>query len=885
VLVGVGGVIWVWRRERHWQALTQAAARAEQVELAAWYEAWPGVAYRFDRSGRCIDRQGRAAADTPPLAQPGQRLAEALPAPTAEALRACLARAVTTGVAQVCTYWLASPTGTRRLEAHVRALPGQDQVVWLSDALDATPSAEGGAAASMRPPGQDLSRLYRLSARVNQAIVRSRQSAELFEHVCQAAVNEGDIQLAWVVQQDDLGNGPRVRVARGEAALLPLCEAALPPATHSHAAAVSLAWLTGITQWRRACVRTDSERLLDLVALPLHEGGSVQAVLVLVGWPLDPDLGEHQRLLTETGSDLSQALARFAREAQWQESLARTRLHAAALESTQDGVMVTDLRPRIVSVNRAFTEITGYNEAEAIGESPRLLHSGRHDAAYFERLWAALATHGRWQGEVWNRRKNGELYTQWMSVSTVRDDAGKPTHYVAVFTDITPQKQAEERLQRMAHFDPLTQLPNRPMVLSRLEHAVAGAQRAASRVGVLFIDLDNFKTVNDSLGHAAGDALLVAVAERLASRVRREDTLGRLGGDEFVLILEHLDTPQEAARVAQELIDLLETPFQVAGIELYVQASVGISLYPDDGHEVSELVRDADAAMYQAKRAGRGTYRFYTESLTTAAQSRLALDTRLRRALEHREFELWYQPLYRLSDRKLIGLEALVRLNQPGLPPVGPAEFIPLLEETGQIVALGAWVTQEACRQGRAWLDEGLDFGRIAINLSPLEVRRGQTEDRVRAALERNGLPAERLELEITESGLMEQGERAEAFLHNLRSLGVGLAIDDFGTGYSSLAYLKRFPVSKLKIDRGFIRDLPGDASDAQLVQTMVAMGRNLGISVLAEGVETQAQLDFLRGMGCDAAQGYLFSAPRPAAQARRWLIGHDEPSAADTPD
>jgi EAL domain-containing protein (putative c-di-GMP-specific phosphodiesterase class I) len=335
-----------------------------------------------------------------------------------------------------------------------------------------------------------------------------------------------------------------------------------------------------------------------------------------------------------------------------------------------------------------------------------------------------------------------------------------------------------------------------------------------------------------------------------------------------------MDTPQEAARVAQELIDLLETPFLVAGIELYVQASVGISLYPDDGQEVNELVRDADAAMYLAKRAGRGTYRFYTESLTLAAQGRLALDTRLRRALEHREFELWYQPLYRLSDRRLIGLEALVRLNQPGLPPVGPAEFIPLLEETGQIVALGAWVTQEACRQGRAWLDEGLDFGRIAINLSPLEVRRGQTEERVRAALEASGLPPERLELEITESGLMEQGERAEAFLHNLRALGIGLAIDDFGTGYSSLAYLKRFPVSKLKIDRGFIRDLPGDASDAQLVQTMVAMGRNLGIAVLAEGVETQAQLDFLRGMGCEAAQGYLFSRPGPADVARRWLLG-----------
>ncbi|MEY2655518.1 MAG: hypothetical protein RLZZ524_2546, partial [Pseudomonadota bacterium] len=320
-------------------------------------------------------------------------------------------------------------------------------------------------------------------------------------------------------------------------------------------------------------------------------------------------------------------------------------------------------------------------------------------------------------------------------------------------------------------------------------------------------------------------------------------------------------------------------PFHIAGQDVYVQSSIGISVYPEDAREAGELVRDADAAMYQAKRAGRGTYRYYTEALTAAAQNKLTLDTRLRRALEQREFELYYQPLYRIEDRRLIGLEALVRLNQPGLPPVGPAEFIPVLEETGQITALGAWVTQEACRQGRAWLDEGLDFGRIAINLSPLEVRRGQTDERIRAALQASGLPADRLELEITESGLMEQGERAEAFLHNLRSIGVQLAIDDFGTGYSSLAYLKRFPVSKLKIDRGFVRDLPGDVSDAQLVQTMVAMGRNLGISVVAEGVETEEQLAYLQELGCESAQGYLFSKPRPAAEVRAWL-----PALADAP-
>ncbi|MCK6427299.1 MAG: EAL domain-containing protein [Burkholderiaceae bacterium] len=551
---------------------------------------------------------------------------------------------------------------------------------------------------------------------------------------------------------------------------------------------------------------------------------------------------------------------------------ARMRLHAAALESTQDGVMVTDLDGRIVSVNRAFTEITGYPEPEVIGRRPGFLQSGRHDAAFYAGMWQELLREGRWQGEMWNRRRDGQLYAQWMSVAAVQDAEQRRSHYVAVFTDTTAHKIAERRLQELAHYDLLTRLPNRAMVLARLEQALAAAERAATRMGVLFIDLDNFKTVNDSLGHDAGDQLLQAVAQRLQQRVRREDTLGRLGGDEFVLVMEHLREAQDAGPVAQGLLDLLEEPFEVAGTPVYVQASVGISLYPEDGASVAELIRDADAAMYQAKRAGRSTYRFYTEAMTLAAQQRLALDTRLRRALERGEFSLWYQPLYRLSDRRLVGLEALVRLHQPDLPPIGPELFIPLLEETGQIVALGQWVTAEACRQGRAWLDEGLDFGRIAVNLSPVEVRRGGSAERLGAALAASGLPPQRLELEITESGLMEQGEHAEAFLRALHARGVHLAIDDFGTGYSSLAYLKRFPVGKLKIDRSFVADLPGDVSDAQLVQTMVTLGRSLGMAVLAEGVESPGQLDFLTALGCEAAQGFLFSAPQPAEQVGRLL-------------
>ncbi len=714
-----------------------------------------------------------------------------------------------------------------------------------------------------------FTRLYSFLSQVNQSIVQTRSESELFARICSAALSHGGFSSARVLRPDPgspQGWGLACRVEpQGETAHP---RSPLPPPQALETARIAMQ--QGRTHWSRAAadgaeMPQDEGTFHAWVALPLGESGRTDAALLLEHERLDPADQDEQRLFDEICSDIGYARGQFLRDQQWQESQARVRLHAAALESTQDGVMVTDLTPLIVSVNRAFSRITGYSETEVVGQPPNILRSGRQDEAFYTLLWTALLEEGEWQGELWNRRRNGELYAQWMSISTVRDNLGHPSHYVAVFTDITQQKLTEERLQQMAHFDPLTQLPNRPMVLTRLEQAIAAAARQSLHVAVLFIDLDNFKTVNDSLGHAAGDTLLSEVAHRLALRTRREDTLGRLGGDEFILVLELLREPQDAGTVAQELIHLLDEPFHVDGMTVYVQASVGISLYPQDGHTVSDLVRDADAAMYQAKRAGRNTYRYYTESLTAAAQNRLALDSRLRRALAKQEFELWYQPLVEIASRRIVGLEALVRLKQPDLPPVGPAEFIPVLEENGLIIDLGEWVTREACRQGRAWLDAGLDFGRIAINLSPLEVRRGGTDERVLRALADSGLPADRLELEITESGLMEQGDKAEPFLQSLHNQGVRLAIDDFGTGYSSLAYLKRFPVHKLKIDRSFVRDLPGDSSDVQLVQTMVGLGHSLGMSVLAEGVETAEQGEFLLELGCEAAQGYYYGAPAPA--------------------
>jgi diguanylate cyclase (GGDEF)-like protein/PAS domain S-box-containing protein len=597
----------------------------------------------------------------------------------------------------------------------------------------------------------------------------------------------------------------------------------------------------------------------------------------LLGKRVDDEDADELSLFEDLSSDLSFALNNLHRESLRDEAEQRIRLHAAALESTQDGMMVFNRHRVLVSINPAFTVLTGYNEDEVVGRSPEFLLPERPDETLAD-MRGEMINSGYWQGEVWFRRKTGELFMTKLSVSAVKSVEGRPTHFVGMFTDITQLKQTEERLAKMAHFDTLTELPNRLMIHQRLAHAVNLAQRHHTLVGVVFIDLDNFKTVNDGLGHAAGDSLLRQVAQRLRQRVRQEDTLGRLGGDEFILVLEHLRHPQQAAHVSTAILETLNQPFTLdGGQQVYVRASIGISLFPADGQDASELVRNADAAMYESKRRGRNSFSFYTEAFTSDATTRLQLETRLRRAVEHGEFVLHYQPMIRLSDRKVTAVEALVRLKAPSgtdacLPSVSPNQFIPVMEETGMIVALSEWVLQEACRQGKAWLDAGLDFGRVAVNLSPSEIRRGGVVERLSRILNRTGLPPERLEIEITESGLMESGMGAEQFLQMLHGLGVFLSIDDFGTGYSSLAYLKRFPVHQLKIDRSFVQDLPGNDSDGQLVSTMISMAHGLRMNVVAEGVEMPDQEAFLAAQGCDVVQGYLYSRPVPALQLEQLL-------------
>jgi diguanylate cyclase (GGDEF)-like protein/PAS domain S-box-containing protein len=544
-------------------------------------------------------------------------------------------------------------------------------------------------------------------------------------------------------------------------------------------------------------------------------------------------------------------------------------LHIAAIAfESQEAMVITDTQSVILRINTAFTESTGYTEQEAVGQKISMLKSGRHDAAFYAEMWNDLLNIGAWQGEIWDRRKNGEVYPKWLSITAVKGSDGIVTHYVGTHTDITERKAAEEQITQLAFYDTLTQLPNRRLLQERLKHGINVERREGKQLGLLMLDLDRFKTVNDSLGHLAGDELLQQVAQRITARLRDVDMVARLGGDEFVVLLEDITQPEDAARVAEEIIADLSKPFTLSqSDEVRIGASIGISLHPQHGDSYEMLLDHADSALYQAKDAGRGCFAYYSEDLTIAAREHLALETRLRRAIDQHELCVFYQPQVDIASGRIVGAEALVRWQDPVDGLILPYRFISIAEENGLILALGEWVLRETCRQGRFWLDAGLPPLTLAVNVSPHQFRRSDICGLVAAVLAETGFPAQQLELEITESGLMENQDNATAILNSLRAQGVRLAIDDFGTGYSSLAYLKHFPLDMLKIDKSFIDDIPHLQDDMEIAATIIAMGHILGFKVLAEGVETMAQLAFLQEIGCDMYQGYIKSKPVPAVE------------------
>ncbi|MDN4060009.1 EAL domain-containing protein [Massilia sp. YIM B02769] len=546
-------------------------------------------------------------------------------------------------------------------------------------------------------------------------------------------------------------------------------------------------------------------------------------------------------------------------------------LSATVIAHIADGVMVTDTCGTVVAVNPAFTTITGYTEAEAIGQPWDMTRSSRHDDAFYTNLAQELQTGGFWRGEVWSCRKDGEVFLEWLTVSAVRNSEGVLTHYVGVFSDITRLKESQEQLDFLAHHDPLTSLPNRLLFQDRLLHAIGRAAREAQQLAVMFVDLDRFKNVNDTLGHQVGDQLLKEVASALHGRLREGDTLARLGGDEFVVLLEHVDGQYGATQVAQKLVALFEQPFMVSNHELFVTGSIGIALYPQDAQDANLLIRHADVAMYGVKSRGRNGYQFYSPAMDGEGVERLRMEALLRRAIERHEIFLHYQPQVEIDSGRLIGVEALVRWHHPELGAVSPARFIPMAEDSGFINQLGEWVLNEACRQMGRWDALGLQVPKMAVNLSVRQVERGAMAPLVARVLGETGLAPRRLQLEVTESVIMNTGDAA-AFIGELHGLGVGLAIDDFGTGYSSLAYLKQLPVDVLKIDRSFIKDIPADADDEAIAIAIIQLGKSMNLSVIAEGVENEQQAAFLLRHGCTRAQGFLYGRPvGPEALLADW--------------
>ncbi|MEO5346298.1 MAG: EAL domain-containing protein [Magnetococcus sp. YQC-9] len=536
-------------------------------------------------------------------------------------------------------------------------------------------------------------------------------------------------------------------------------------------------------------------------------------------------------------------------------------LAAKVFETATEGILITDADCRIIKSNQAFSAISGYSFEEVYGHNPNMMSSGKHDQAFYEEMWRIVSQEGAWSGEIWNRRKSGEIFPQRLSITTVWNHANELTHYVGIFSDITELKESEKRLQQMAYFDALTQLPNRVLFRDRLEHELSKKSRYDFKLAVFFIDLDRFKHVNDSLGHSAGDQLLIEVAERIRITLRKYDTVARLGGDEFAAVITGLKEGRDAAPIARKIIDSLKHAFHINGHEVFIGASIGISVYPKDGEEIETLTKHADIAMYKAKESGRGVIKFFEEAINAGMQNHLQMESALRNGIKNNEFTVHYQPKVSLTSGQIVGMESLVRWFPPEGPMVSPARFIPVAEETGLILPLGAQVLRDSCRQAALWRKQGYEI-RMAVNLSALQFQKSELVDEVQAILEEVDLPPGALELEITESMVMGNVERSIERMKALKALGLTLAVDDFGTGYSSLNYLKKFPIDTLKIDQSFVRDLGQTREGLAIVLAIISMGQALNLKIVAEGVETREQLELLRERGCHELQGYYFSKP-----------------------
>jgi diguanylate cyclase (GGDEF)-like protein/PAS domain S-box-containing protein len=730
-----------------------------------------------------------------------------------------------------------------------------------------------------------LTKLYKAQNEINQAIVHMEEQDELFPLVCRCAVEFGGMKLAWVGQLENSSKLIQPVASQGDwkGRLDDLCvstdievltgRSATGTAMRENEAIIINDFLNNpMTEpWR-----SNAEMLgwASVAAFPIQRGGLPFAVLTVCHEEVNAFGKDIIKLLEEMAVDVSFALDNFDRETQRKEADESLRLAASVYEASSESIMITNAQNLIVAVNPAFTRTTGYLAEEVIGENPRILKSGHHDEEFYKEMWSEIQANGHWHGEVWDRRKNGEIYPKWLVINVIFDDDGNVQQHVAMFTDISQKREAEELIWQQANFDFLTKLPNRQMFHDRLEQGIKKSHRTKQPLALMLLDLDRFKEVNDTLGHDQGDSLLVEASQRLLSCVRETDTVARLGGDEFIVILESLNDPTNVERVAQDILQKLRQPFHLGNEIAYVSASIGITVFPTDATEIEVLIKNADQAMYSAKSDGRNRCSYFTSSMQWASQVKVQIANDLHDAIAEGQFWVAYQPIVELKSGNIQKAEALIRWQHPERGLISPGEFIPVAEDTGLINDIGEWVFHEAAIQASLWRKSIHPEFQVSINKSPVQFRNiSSTSVSWPDQLQQLNLPGQSVVVEITEGMLMDATDTINNKLLKFRDAGIQVSLDDFGTGYSSLSYLKKFDIDYLKIDQSFTRNLKPSSDDLALCEAIIVMAHKLGMKVIAEGIETIEQRDLLIAAGCDYGQGYFFSKPVAASEFESLII------------
>ena len=867
---------------------TQEALARSELEYRSLAENFPDNILRYDRHCRVIYcnsviRQNLNLDVERLLGKTPLEFAKSTPVDSGEdeslelstEIEACLRRVIETGESSEMELQLKNAEGELRnhLLRYYAERDTQGSIVGvLSIGRDITQSKRDEEAL------QRLNRELLAISNCNQILIRAVDEKDLLIDICRIICEEAGYKLAWVGYPEH----------DADKTIRPVAWAGSKDETLLH---TQISWGdaeygqgatgTAIRSGEIACIdnfSTDPSAkpwrdialqhgFQSCIALPLKdEAESVFGVLSIYSAETDAFPEEEKRLLSELADDLAFGIVTLRRRIEHEQAEEQIRIAATSFEA-QEGIIITDAEERILRVNHAFCDITGFSAEEVVGVTPRLLKSDRQPDSFFQNMWASIQRDGSWQGEIWNRRKNGDIYPAWMNITGVKNPAGEVSHYVGTMTDITERKAAAAEIEYLAYHDPLTMLPNRRLMMDRLDQAQAASARKQHWGGLIFIDLDNFKILNDTRGHDVGDQLLIEVAQRLFICVRKEDTISRFGGDEFMIMLNNLGNTRHAAGeqsrvVAEKVLSEIGRPYMIDQHEYHITPSVGITLFFGTEISIQELMKQTDIAMYQAKSDGRNTLRFYDPQMQALLAQRTALEQALRRGLEEQQFFLHYQPQVD-NKRGIIGAEILLRWVHPERGLVSPAEFIPLAESTGLILPIGLWVFKSACNLLREWANHPSTRDlQLAVNVSQYQFQQENFVDQVRQILEETEAPPIRLKIELTESLLIDNIEDSIQKMHQLNALGVRFSLDDFGTGYSSLSYLTRLPLEQLKIDMSFIRHLPDNHNDAVVAQTIITMAKSLKLEVIAEGVETEAQRHFLEQHGCNTFQGYLFSKP-----------------------